>query len=238
MEYSRVELNGVKIYPFSSFEQLLSFVNGRKGILVAINSGKIYNATDQTRRLINENIGYIDGLGALKGCVKKGAKDAVIIPGCELWLKIIESTYRNPDISYYFVGGKQEVIDNVIDKLKSDYPSINIKGYRNGYISSEHEKEVLIQDISTKKPDYVFVAMGSPKQELLMEEMYKAHPAVYQGLGGSFDVYTGRIKRAPKWFRDHKMEGIYRVVSDLSVARLKRFWKDLKFMINLYLEKY
>ena len=49
------------------------------------------------------------------------------------------------------------------------------------------------------KPDVVFVAMGSPKQELLMEEMSEKHPAIYQGLGGSFDVYTGRVERAPKW---------------------------------------
>ena len=54
----------------------------------------------------------------------------------------------------------------------------------------------LIDDIAEKRPDFVFVAMGSPKQEFLMADMLKRHKAVYQGLGGSFDVYTGRAKRA------------------------------------------
>lgn len=69
--------------------------------------------------------------------------------------------------------------------------------YRNGYLKTPEERKALIEDIAEKKPDVVFVAMGSPKQELLMEEMLERHPAIYQGLGGSFDVYTGAVKRAP-----------------------------------------
>lgn len=89
------------------------------------------------------------------------------------------------------VGSKQPVIEKTISRLKEDFPGIQITGYRNGYIQTETEQEELIEDIKTKQPDVIFVAMGSPKQELLMEKMYQAHPAIYQGLGGSFDVYTG-----------------------------------------------
>ena len=75
-------------------------------------------------------------------------------------------------------------------------------------------------DIEEKKPDVVFVAMGSPKQEYLMEEMQKRNPdAIYQGLGGSFDVYTGAVKRAPKWWVDHNLEFAYRVIN---TGRLRR----------------
>ena len=63
MQETRVALNGVKVYPFESFGDLLGFVNGRKGILVAINAEKILHATDQTRDIINRNIGYCDGFG-------------------------------------------------------------------------------------------------------------------------------------------------------------------------------
>ena len=59
----------------------------------------------------------------------------------------------------------------------------------------------------------VFVAMGSPKQEQLMERIQKEHEAVYQGLGGSFDVYTGYVKRAPKWWVNNNMEWTYRLLS-------------------------
>ena len=86
----------------------------------------------------------------------------------------------------------------------------------------------MIEDIATKKPDVVFVAMGSPKQELLMEEMSKRCPAIYQGLGGSFDVYTGNVKRAPKWWVDHNLEWAYRLIKE--PVRIKRQIHLIKFL--------
>ena len=71
------------------------------------------------------------------------------------------------------VGGKQQVIEETVEKLKKEFKGINILNYRNGYVKTEEEKIDLIQDIKTLKPDVIFVAMGSPKQELLMEEMQK-----------------------------------------------------------------
>ena len=210
--------NGVQCYAFTSFDEIIDFVVDKMGLLVAINAEKILHATDQTRAIINRNIGYSDGLGAVKALRKHGAK-AVKIPGCELWLKIIDRLYKEGK-RFYLVGGKQEVIDETVDKLKKDFNGINIVGYRNGYIKTEEERKALINDIAEKKPDVVFVAMGSPKQELLMEEMSERHKAIYQGLGGSFDVYTGRVKRAPKWWLDHNLEFAYRLIKQPS--RIKR----------------
>lgn len=227
MQDNRVTLNGVKVHPFKSFTELLEYVKGRKGILVAINAEKILHATNQTRDIINRNIGYCDGIGAVMAVKKHGYKDAVKIPGCELWLKIIASLYMEGK-SFYLVGGKQEVIQNTVEKLKKEFPNINIANYRNGYIKTEEEKQNLIADIAEKKPDVVFVAMGSPKQELLMEEMAQQHAAIYQGLGGSFDVYTGNVKRAPKWWVDHNLEFAYRLVKQPS--RIKRQIHLIRFL--------
>lgn len=88
--------------------------------------------------------------------------------------------------AFYLVGSKQEVSEKTVAKLQTEYPGIQIVNYRNGYIKTAEEKEALLDDIAVKKPDVVFVAMGSPKQELLMEEMFERHPAIYQGLGGRF----------------------------------------------------
>lgn len=223
---SRICLNGVKVFPFSSFSDLLEYVDGHKGILVAINAEKILHATPLTRDIINRNIGYCDGAGAVMALKKKGY-NAVKLPGCELWLKIIASTYQEGK-SFYLVGGKQEVIDATVKKLKSEFEGINILNYRNGYIKSDEERKALIDDISEKKPDVVFVAIGSPKQELLMEEMSEKHKAIYQGLGGSFDVYTGKVKRAPKWWIDHNLEFAYRLIKQPS--RIKRQIHLVKFL--------
>lgn len=227
MQDNRETLNGVKVHPFKSFDELLEYVNGRKGILVAINAEKILHATDQTRSIINRNIGYCDGIGAVMALKKRGHKEVTKIPGCELWLKIIASLYKEGK-TFYLVGGKQEVIDQTVAKLKEEFEGINIVAYRNGYIKTDEERAALIADVAEKKPDVVFVAMGSPKQELLMEEMSQKHAAIYQGLGGSFDVYTGNVKRAPKWWVDHNLEFAYRLIKQPSrITRqihLVRFW--------------
>lgn len=227
----RIEVRGVKIYPFKSPEELIGFVEEHKGILVAINAEKILHATEQTRGIINRNIGYCDGVGAVMALKKKGCPDVVKIPGCELWLKIVDAWYRKGK-SFYLVGSKPEVIEATVDRLVKDYPGIEIAGYRDGYIKSEEEKKTLLNDIAEKKPDVVFVAMGSPKQELLMEEMQCVHPAVYQGLGGSFDVYTGNVERAPKWWVKHNLEWAYRLLRQPSrIGRqihLVRFWLLVK----------
>lgn len=227
MQGKRVTLNGIKVHPFKSFTELLEYVKGRKGILVAINAEKILHATSQTRDIINRNIGYCDGIGAVIALKKRGYIGVAKIPGCELWLKIIASLYIE-NKSFYLVGGKQEVIENTIGKLKAEYSGINIVNYRNGYIKTEEEKQALIADIVEKKPDVIFVAMGSPKQEVLMEEMFQQHPAIYQGLGGSFDVYTGNVKRAPKWWIDHNLEFAYRLVKQPS--RIKRQIHLIRFL--------
>lgn len=222
----RITINGVKVFPFTSFQQLLDYVSGRKGILVAINAEKILHATPQTREIINRNIGYCDGAGAVMALKKHGVSEAVKLPGCELWLKIIASLYRSGK-TFYLVGGKQEVIDATVEKLRKEYAGIRIVGHRNGYLRTAEERQALIDDVVQLRPDVVFVAMGSPKQELLMEEMLERHPAIYQGLGGSFDVYTGAVKRAPKWWVEHNLEFLYRLIKQPS--RIKRQIHLLKF---------
>lgn len=234
MQDNRVSLKGVKVHPFHSFNELLDYVQGKKGILVAINAEKILHATEQTKNIINRNIGYCDGIGAVMALKKHGYKDVVKLPGCELWLKIIESLYRE-DKSFYLVGSKQEVIENTVAKLKDEFKGINIVNYRNGYIRTDEERKALIDDIAERRPDVVFVAMGSPKQELLMEEMMERHPAIYQGLGGSFDVYTGNVKRAPKWWVDHDLEFAYRLIKQPS--RIKRQIHLVRFLAMVKMGK-
>jgi len=224
--------NGVQCYAFGSFDEIIDYVEEKKGILVAINAEKILHATDETRNIINRNIGYSDGVGAVMALKKHGCKDAVKIPGCELWLKIVERLAKEGK-SFYLVGGKQEVIEATVQKLQAEYPTLNLLGYRNGYIRTDEEKQALLQTIADKKPDVVFVAMGSPKQELLMEEMQRRHPAIYQGLGGSFDVYTGHVERAPKWWLDHNLEFAYRLVKQPS--RIKRQVFLVKFLVQVML---
>ncbi|SJM19697.1 WecB/TagA/CpsF family glycosyltransferase [Porphyromonas gingivalis] len=225
----QILLGGVEVYPFTSAEELISYVSGHPAILVAINAEKILHATDELKAIYNRNLGYSDGAGAVLALKKKGHQKACKIAGCELWLKIIDRYSREK--SFYLVGGKPEVIEETIQKLRKDFPRINIVGYRDGYLKG-NDDEVLIEDIAAKKPDVVFVAMGSPKQELLMERMQRVHPnAIYQGLGGSFDVYTGRVERAPEWWIRHNLEFAYRLIKQPS--RIKRQIHLVRFLFRV-----
>jgi len=225
------QIRGLRVFAPSSRKELIDFAFTNKAILIAVNAEKILKSTEETKNIINRNVGYPDGIGAVWALQKKGIPNVVKIPGCELWLDIIKQHVE--DKIFYLVGGKEEVIQETIAKLKTEFPAIQLANYRNGYIKNKEERVALIQDITNKKPDVVFVAMGSPKQELLMEEISKAHPAVYQGLGGSFDVYTGNVKRAPKWWVKNNLEWAYRLVKQPS--RIKRqihlvgFYLKLKF---------
>ena len=78
--------------------------------------------------------------------------------------------------------------------------------------------------------------MGSPKQEILMEKLQQKHSAVYQGLGGSFDVYTNEVKRAPSWWIKNNLEWAYRLKNQPS--RIFRQLHLLKFFVFLNLNKY
>lgn len=219
----RVNLRGVKAYPFSGVDQLINFADSRKGILVAINAEKIMNANEVTLPILNNNIAYLDGSGAVLAARQKGAKEAVKIAGCELWLQIIDRFYKSK--TFYVIGATPEVHRKTIDKLHADFPDINIVGHRDGYLSDSQAREALINDVVEKRPDIVFVAMGSPKQEILMSDMMKRHKAIYQGLGGSFDVYTGNVARAPRWWIDHNLEFAYRLI-----RQPRRITRNAKFV--------
>jgi UDP-N-acetyl-D-mannosaminouronate:lipid I N-acetyl-D-mannosaminouronosyltransferase len=226
-------INGIKIYNFSSRDALIEYAFLEKKSLIAINAEKILHADDQMRRMINKNIGYCDGIGTVWALKKKGFKDAVKIPGCELWLDLIRSSFHEK--SFYLVGGRQEVIDRTAAKLKIEFPGIRIINFRNGYFSCESVKNALLDDVKASHPDVIFVAIGSPKQELLMEEMHRLHPAVYQGLGGSFDVYIGAVQRAPAWWINNNLEWAYRLIRKPS--RIRRQIHLVRFLLLLLLKK-
>ncbi len=218
-------LRGVDVYPFRSADEIIDFADRRKGILVAINAEKVMFATDDTRRIINNNIGYCDGSGPVLALRQKGFKDVCKVAGCDLWLSIVDRFHSVK--SFYIVGASEDVNACVVEKLRTEYPGIRIAGRRNGFFSDDKEREALISDIAETKPDVVFVAMGSPRQELFMAEMQMKHPdAIYQGLGGSFDVYVGRHKRAGKWWSDHHLESLFQIIHEPKrIKRKIKYWR-------------
>lgn len=228
-----VRIMGMDVYPYLDFNSLIEDAVKTKKMLLSVNAEILCRADDNIRNIYNSNIGFADGIGAVMALKKKGVNNAIKLPGCEVWLKIVEKYYNTH--RFYLIGSTEEVINETVSKLKSNYPNINIVGYRNGFISSESEEQQLLLDIEKTKPDFIFVAMGQPKQENLMVKMDKIHHAVYMGIGGSFDVFTGKVKRAPKWWIEHNLEWAYRLF--LQPKRIKRQLILVKFMVLVKLGK-
>lgn len=221
----KVSINNKTIYGFNSKEEFLDYIKTKKNILIALNAEKLNKNDTKLNTIINDNIGYCDGVGAVFALKLKGVKSAKIA-GAEFWLDIIERYSKEK--SFYLIGSKEAVIQKTVDKLKKTFPEINIVGYRNGYLKNE-EINLLLEDFKSKKPDVVFVAMGSPKQEYLMQGFLKDYKALYMGLGGSFDVYAGTKKRAPKLFIKLGLEWFYRLLIEP-----KRIFRQLSYFEFAY----
>lgn len=227
--HTSTHLNGYKVYPFQNRESFLTHLSSGKfnKILIAINAEKLMKDDGDLKKLVNSNIGYPDGVGAVLALKRKGFKSSKI-PGAELWLDIINKFYKEK--TFYLVGGETEIIKTTVQKLQQEFSGIQIVNYRNGYMN-EGQKEELIRDITEKKPDIVFVAMGSPKQEFLMQQMLTKHEALYMGLGGSFDIYTGIKERAPKFLREVGLEWLSRLLKE--PKRIKRQLVYVPFLLKM-----
>lgn len=170
-----------------------------------------------------------DGIGVVKGAqiLKKEIKERV--PGIELMVDLLKIANKfNQKV--YFYGAKNEVIEKMIKRIKSDYPNINIVGYSNGYINDSDNK--ITDEIINLEPDYIFVAKGAPLQdEWINKVIQKTDKGLFMGVGGSFDVLAGEVKRAPEIWQKLNLEWLYRIAGD--PKRWKRSMALPKFVIEV-----
>ena len=130
----------------------------------------------------------------------------------------------------YCLGATEEVSRKVAEKISQDYPGVVLAGRRNGYFSAEEEPQIA-QDIADAKADVLLVAITSPKKEQFMarwNDLIKV-PVVH-GVGGSFDVMAGKVKRAPELWQKLGMEWLYRVKQEPG-----RLWKRYLVTNTLFL---
>ncbi len=217
------------MFAFATAADLLAALN-EPVILVALNAEKVGTADRRVRRIVNDNLGYADGMGVVVALRRKGIH-SVRIAGADLWLPLLTS--RPAGTRAFLVGGTQPVIERVVARLRRDLPALEICGYRDGYDQADQANDAaeLVAHIVAARPDVVLVGMGSPRQELLMDRLIRMHPAIYMGVGGSFDVFVGQRRRAPRWMQRHGLEWVFRFVDDPS--RLPRLGAYLRFAWRL-----
>lgn len=220
-------INNKKIHSFKSKEEILNSVVKKNTILISMNAEAIMSNDKEFEQIINNNVAFADGIGAVMALKDKGL-DAVKIPGVELWLEIIK---RNLEKKTYLIGSTSEVIEKTTKKLYGHFNGINIVGYHDGYFD-ETEYLKLEKDILDKDAEIIFIAIGQPKQELIANRLSQKHEAFYMCVGGSFDIYSGVKKRAPKLLLDLHLEWFYRLLKEPT-----RFGRQVVLVKFLFLLK-
>jgi N-acetylglucosaminyldiphosphoundecaprenol N-acetyl-beta-D-mannosaminyltransferase len=201
--------------------------NKVSGYTVAINAEKtvLWYADEEIRNIINESVLPIaDGFGAiLVAKILQGAKVVKIdLP------KICLEVANRKQARIFIFGASEKNNHKAAENVARMYGDINIVGRRNGY---EIDMEKVTTEIAESKPDMVFVALGSPRQERIARELSRQIKGVlFVCCGGAVDVLSGAVKRAPNWIQKINMEWLYRLLKQPS-----RIGRHKRLLVFLYL---
>jgi UDP-N-acetyl-D-mannosaminouronate:lipid I N-acetyl-D-mannosaminouronosyltransferase len=232
-------VGGVPVSPFESLEACAQRIladarSGAGGFAIAINAEKVITCgmdRDLEATVERATLRYPDGAGVVVAMRLKGAR-STRVAGVDLWLEVLRQSRGRP-LNVALIGAKPEVLAATRRRVEGDFPNVTVSLARNGY-EGTRDADALARELENAKPDLVFVALGSPRQELLIERFRAAHPAgFYMGLGGSFDIYAGAKKRAPLWMQRRGLEWLFRFLTEPS--RAPRETKRLKFLALLML---
>lgn len=218
-----------------TMDKVDNIIKRRKpSFIVAINPEKIMKSQNNKELvdIINSaDIQIPDGIGIVIASKlrKGGIKERVT--GIDLMMNICKLA-EEKNYSVYLLGASEEVVLKAASVLSQKF-NINIVGTHNGYFENEDE---VIEDIIKKSPDILFTALGSPKQEFFINKnLIKMNVPLSMGVGGSYDVICGNIKRAPQWMMKYGLEWFYRLVKE--PWRCKRMMALPKFLIRVALKR-
>lgn len=182
-------------------------------VVTADASGIVISQSDAEFRNIVESADLVtpDSIGVLWASRKYGKPIEGRVSGVEL---VDEVCRLSADKGYrvFLLGSAPGVADMAAERLRLRHPGCNIVGSRHGYFPPESD-EVVAAEVAQAKPDVLFVAMGIPRQEKFIKATQAIVRApVAMGVGGSLDVFSGRVKRAPKLIQRLKLEWAWRFI--------------------------
>lgn len=141
------------------------------------------------------------------------------------------SMSQKSSYSIFFLGSKPGIAEDTAYKIRQEYPDLKIAGTHHGYFS-EQENDSIIERVRSSNPDILFVGLDVPRQEKwISSNLAKLNVPVVMGVGGSFDVISGHLMRAPKWLQKVELEWFFRFIQQpWRIIRIK----DLPlFVINI-----
>lgn len=184
--------------------------------LMGVNADKIneLNENERLKQIVNScGIINADGASVIKASKYLGDPLPERVAGIDLMQNLVELSEKK-GYSVYLLGAKQEVVEKTAEVLKKKYANLNLVGFHNGYFK-EPEWSTISKELKRLAPDFVFVGITSPLKEYLIEFLQDdGNKSVFMGVGGSFDVISGNIPRAPMWMQKTGLEWLFRVIQE------------------------
>ncbi|MBB3324815.1 MULTISPECIES: lipopolysaccharide N-acetylmannosaminouronosyltransferase [Atlantibacter] len=237
----RYNLRGLNLLGWRDKQHALNYLYAhgqlKYGTLVAINAEKMLTINDDTevRALIEAaEYKYADGISVVRSVRRKYPQAQISrVAGADLWEALMARAGQE-GTPVFLVGGKPHVLNETVSQLRQRW-QVNVVGAQDGYFPPE-ARQALFERIRDSGAKIITVAMGSPRQEIFMRDCRKVFPdALYMGVGGTYDVFTGHVKRAPKAWQRLGLEWLYRLLSQPS--RITRQLRLLRYLAWHYTGK-
>ncbi len=217
------EISNHVIREIKAKNQTAVFTPNSEIVQLCIDNPELYDIINSADVIIPDGIGVIKAAKMLKLPLTER------VPGIELGEKIL--SVADSSIPVFFMGGKPGVADLAAEKMKEKYPNLVICGTHDGYFNkSGEENDAVIDDIIASGAVALFVCLGAPAQEKWIHENREKLTSVMllMGLGGSLDVFSGNVERAPAFFRKLGLEWLHRLLKEPSrigrMMNLPRFY--------------
>jgi N-acetylglucosaminyldiphosphoundecaprenol N-acetyl-beta-D-mannosaminyltransferase len=216
------------------------YINEKEPLhLMGVNADKInsLNTNHRLKEIIN-GCGIINADGASVVLASRFLKKPLPerVAGIDLMQKLVDVSEKK-GYSIYLLGAKQQVVEKTAQVLKGKHKDLNILGVHNGYFKQQDWKEIS-KELKKLCPDIVFIGITSPLKEYLIEYLQNdGNKSVFMGVGGSFDVISGNIPRAPLWMQKTNLEWLFRVMQEPRRLFKRYFVGNVTFINAIIKEK-
>ena len=233
-----VKILDVPVHPLTMQEAVSvleeSIANGEQAFVVTANAEIIMMCQQDAeyKQIVSKDAQLVlaDGAGAVWAGRHLGYKVPERVAGFDLYCNLLKEAAVKGYKAYFF-GGSPGIAEAAKAKSEELYPGVQVVGCRNGYFKEE-ESQAIIDEINASGADMLFAALGAPKQEKwLVRYRDQLNPKVLMGIGGSFDVFAGKMERAPKWMQDASLEWLFRLYKQPS--RFMRMMALPKFVLKV-----
>ncbi len=224
--FTRVTVLGIKVDNASedeAFSLIDAWIDGAAPTYMAVvNAAKLVSARrddDLRQALMDADLVTADGMSVVwaSRLLRSPLKERVT--GIDMFERLIGHAARR-GASVYLLGGRDEAVGGIVARFRREYPNLRVAGYRNGYFTGA-EAVGVAEQIRRSEAELLFVAMGSPMQEIWIASNLAATGARFAlGVGGAFDHLSGLSRRAPRWVQQAGMEWLYRLLSEP-----RRLWR-------------